>query len=370
MKILYLDNVASHYRKAIFLLMDQNFEIDYLFGASLGDIKQMDTSLLSGHVEKTYIKNLPLGWNWQPGLISKLLKKYDRYLLIGESRALATWVFCILAALVGKREQVYFWTHGWYGKETYIEKVLKKFYFHLAGGGIFLYGNYARELMIKEGFSSQKLYTIHNSLDYDHQLAIRQMMKPTDIYSSHFENDNKTIIVIGRLNARKRLEMLIEAIRTLNSKNKYYNVVFVGDGVERKTLEELTTKYGLRNQVWFYGACYDEVTNAELIYNADVCVTPGDIGLTAIHCLSFGTPCITHNDYTHQGPEFEAIKPWETGCFFNSGDVNNLIKVINEWFEHNRDREEIRRKCYEEIDEQWTPSFQLNVLKSVFIKNH
>ena len=144
----------------------------------------------------------------------------------------------------------------------------------------------------------------------------------------------------------------------------------MGDGVERKTLEELTTKYGLRNQVWFYGACYDEVTNAELIYNADVCVTPGDIGLTAIHCLSFGTPCITHNDYTHQGPEFEAIKPWETGCFFNSGDVNNLIKVINEWFEHNRDREEIRRKCYEEIDEQWTPSFQLNVLKSVFIKNH
>ena len=56
MKILYLDNVATHYRKAIFLLMDNTFQVDYLFGESLGDIKQMDTSLLKGHVKKTKTK--------------------------------------------------------------------------------------------------------------------------------------------------------------------------------------------------------------------------------------------------------------------------------------------------------------------------
>ena len=139
MKIFYLDNVASHYRKAVFLKMDKTFDIDYLFGASLGDIEQMDTTLLRGHVEKTQTRKLPGGWNWQPGLLRKLFKKYDRYLLIGESRALATWVFCILACLIGKREKVFFWTHGWYGKETGLEKRLKKFYFRLAGGGIFLY---------------------------------------------------------------------------------------------------------------------------------------------------------------------------------------------------------------------------------------
>ena len=53
MKVFYLDNVAAHYRKAIFLLMDKTFRMDYLFGASLGDIKTMDTSVLKGNVYKT-----------------------------------------------------------------------------------------------------------------------------------------------------------------------------------------------------------------------------------------------------------------------------------------------------------------------------
>ena len=363
MKILYLDNVASHYRKAVFLLMDKTFDIDYLFGASLGDIKQMDTSLLKGHVEKTQTKHLPQGWNWQPGLLKKLFKKYDRYLLIGESRALATWFFCIMASLVGKRNKVYFWTHGWYGKETGLEKLLKKLYFSLAGGGIFLYGNYARELMIKEGFRPEKLYTIHNSLDYERQLELRQHIRPTDVYKSHFNNDNKTIIVIGRLNARKKLEMLLNAVRNLKTKNHYFNVVFVGDGGERQKLESLTSDYGIRDQVWFYGACYDEVKNAELIYNADVCVMPGDIGLTAIHCLSFGTPCITHDDFPHQGPEFEAIHEGETGSFFHSGDVSSLVNTLMSWFNRHEDRNTIRNACYSEIDAQWTPQFQVDVLK-------
>jgi len=363
MKILYLDNVASHYRKAVFLLMDKTFDIDYLFGASLGDIKQMDTSLLRGHVEKTQTKILPGGWNWQPGLLGKLFKKYDRYLLIGETRALATWVFCIFACLMGKRKKVFFWTHGWYGKETGLEKGLKKFYFRLAGGGIFLYGNYARGLMIKEGFPPEKLYTIHNSLDYESQLELRQQMKPTDVFKSHFHNENKTIIVIGRLNARKKLEMLLDAVRKLKTSNHLYNVVFVGDGEKRQKLEKLADEYKIDNQVWFYGACYDEVANAELIFNSDICVMPGDIGLTAIHCLSFGTPCIIHNDFEHQGPEFEAIQEGITGGFFQSGNVDSLIDTIKCWFETHKDRESIRNLCYNEIDAQWTPQFQVGVLK-------
>ena len=60
------------------------------------------------------------------------------------------------------------------------------------------------------------------------------------------------------------------------------------------------------------GECYSEETNAKLIYNADLCVAPGNIGLTAIHVMMFGCPAITHNDFKWQMPEFEAIKSMET----------------------------------------------------------
>lgn len=363
MTILYLDNVASHYRKAVFLLMDQTFEMDYLFGDSLGDIKQMDTSLLKGYVEKTKTKRIVGRWYWQPGLVGKLFKRYDRYLLVCETRALSTWVFCFLARLLGKSKKVYFWSHGWYGKETGLEKKIKKLLFGLPGGGVFLYGNYARNLMIKEGFNPDKLFTIHNSLDYDKQLTLRKQMKQTDVFQEHFGNNNKVIIMIGRLNERKQLHLLLEAVKDMRAQGQNYNVVFVGNGEERDKLEKLTTEYQLQSQVWFYGACYDEVTNAELIYNADLCVMPGDIGLTAMHCMMFGTPCITHDYFPMQGPEFEAIQEGVTGGFFAHGNEEALTGAISKWFAEHNDRDAIRQACYKEIDEQWTPQFQIEVLK-------
>lgn len=363
MKIFYLDNVASHYRKAVFLLMDQTFKMDYLFGMSLGDIKQMDTSLLKGHVEKTKTVHLWGRWYWQPGLVRKLFHPYDRFLLVCETRALSTWVFGLFARLLGKSKRVFFWSHGWYGKETCFEKMIKKLLFRLPGGGVFLYGNYARDLMIKEGFNPEKLFTIHNSLDYDKQLVLRKHIEASGIFLEHFGNNNKVIIIIGRLNERKQLHLLLEALRNLKQKGKEYNVVFVGNGEEREKLERLVIMYKLAAQVWFYGSCYDEAINAELIYNADLCVMPGDIGLTAIHCLMFGTPCITHNNFSHQGPEFEVIKSGLTGEFFLHNNVTDLEEAILRWFTRHFNREEVRQACYREIDDQWTPQFQIEVLK-------
>lgn len=363
MKVLYLDNVASHYRKAVFLLMDKTFDIDYLFGDSLGDIKQMDTSLLKGKVEKTKTKRVIGRWYWQPGLVGKLFKPYNCYLLIGESRALATWVFCILACLIGKREKVFFWTHGWYGKETGIEKRLKKFYFRLAGGGIFLYGNYARDLMIKEGFNPDKLYVIHNSLDYAQQLTLRSKCEESSIYTDYFGNSNPVLVMIGRLNMRKHLDMLFKAVARLRGEGRFYNIVLIGDGEDKSKLVDLSKNLGITEQVWFYGACYDEATNANLIYNADLCVVPGDVGLTAIHSMMFGTPVVTHNHFPFQGPEFEAIHKGQTGDYYEYGSIDSLANTIKEWFADNSKREEIRKACYNEIDTQWTPEFQIAVLK-------
>jgi glycosyltransferase involved in cell wall biosynthesis len=42
----------------------------------------------------------------------------------------------------------------------------------------------------------------------------------------------------------------------------------------------------------FYGESYNERELAPLIALADVCVSPGNVGLTAIHALTYGTPVI------------------------------------------------------------------------------
>lgn len=360
MKLCLIYNYAQHYRTSIFKLIDKEFECDFVFGDSMSDVKKMDYSLLKGNVEEVHNKHLK-GSYFQRGVLRKLRQDYDRYIMLGETRCISTWLFLVLSKFYPKKK-VYLWSHGWYGKESRIERFIKKMLFKMADG-IFLYGNYARELMIKEGFNKDKLFVIHNSLAYDEQLETRKQLQTTDIYTSHFGNDNLNLVFVGRLTQVKKLDMILHAMSKSKTKGFKYNLTLIGGGEKKEELERLTTELGLTKNVWFYGPCYNEVELGNLIYNADLCVSPGNVGLTAMHSLVFGTPVITHNHFPLQMPEFESIREGETGTFFEYENIDSLTQKINEWFNTPRDREETRKMCMKEIDEYWTPYYQIEVLK-------
>lgn len=360
MKLCNIYNFAAHYRQGIFKLMDEVFDCVWYFGKANQDIKKMDYSIFKGSITEVETKRL-CGLTFQCGIL-KLLFKYDTFLMLGDSRSLSTWLFLLLAKFF-PRKKVYLWSHGFYGKETASEAFIKKTVFGMADG-MFLYNNYARDLMIKNGFNPRKLHVIHNSLDYDEQLDIRNSIAPSAIYTKHFANNYPNLIFIGRLTKVKKLELLLDAVKKLKDEGRNYNVTFVGGGVERHALEQKTKDLQLEKHVWFYGACYDERQNAELIYNADLCVAPGNVGLTAMHTMVFGTPVLTHNDFKWQMPEFEAIIPGKTGDFFQRDNVDDLALKIDAWFTSiGNDRGAVRKACFNEIDTSWNPQYQLVVLK-------
>ena len=365
MKLLQIYNFAQHYRSAIFQLMDKELGCDFVFGDKMADIKKMDYSLLTHKV--TEVHNIPFKHGYyQKGVPQLIRKDYDTYLILGESRCISTWLL-LLSAKLYPRKRVFLWSHGWLGKENGIKKFITKIFYGLCDGA-FIYNNRSRKLMIEGGIPEDKLTTIYNSLDYDKQLPIRNSIQTSSLYQDHFGNSNKTLIFIGRLTPVKQLHLIIEAVASLKAKGEYYNVVFVGDGTERQALEQLVDDRGLKDAVWFYGACYDEKENAELIYNADLCVSPGNIGLTAMHVMMFGCPAITNDDFNHQMPEFEAITDGVTGAFFKAGDSASLANAIERWFsDHHSNREAIRQACYKEIDTKWNPHNQIKILKD-FLK--
>jgi glycosyltransferase involved in cell wall biosynthesis len=217
--------------------------------------------------------------------------------------------------------------------------------------------------MIKEGFDKENLFVIHNSLVYDEQLKVREQLCISDIYKQHFGNELPNLLFIGRLTPVKKLDMILYAVAKNKAKGIEQNITFIGDGEKRDELESLVKELGLEKNVWFYGPCYNEVELGNIIYNADLCVSPGNVGLTAMHSLVFGTPVLTHNYFPLQMPEFEAIKEGETGGYFEYGNIDSLSDKINEWFIVNRDRNIIRQKCMFEIDNYWTPYFQIDIIK-------
>ncbi|HVP72293.1 MAG TPA: hypothetical protein VMS30_01050, partial [Phycisphaerales bacterium] len=87
------------------------------------------------------------------------------------------------------------------------------------------------------------------------------------------------------------------------------------------------------------------------------------IGLTVMHCLAYGVPCITHDDYLDQMPEFEAIIDGKTGGFFRKDDANDLARVMLHWMDRSAsDRAESARASIAQIERFYRPEIQAAVM--------
>lgn len=357
-------NFAQHYRLGVFSLLESELNVDFYFGDKMAGVKKLDYSLLSnfkGELKNSVIFS-PI--YWQKGALSIFFKnysKYEDYIVLGEYYCLSTWLLLFLVRF-SKGKRIIFWSHGWYGNEGILKRIIKKFFFNLSDG-VFLYGDYARSLMIDIGIPANKLHVIYNSLNYKFQKEVRKSNLYSEIFSSYFNNSNDVLIFTGRLTSEKRLDYLVKAVSILESRGKSFNLVFVGSGEIQHELENLLFSLGLEN-FWFYGACYDEKILAELFYNSSLCISPGNVGLTAIHSLTYGTPVITHSDFRYQGPEFEAIVPGVSGDFFIKDDCVDLASKIEVWFSLGYSREKIRENCFSIIEEKYNPDYQLSVIKS------
>lgn len=361
-KICFTAKIAARYREEIHLAMDSAFDIDWYFGENQSDVKEYDVSKLK-HCIRYKVCGSPEKISWKRGMLKTLFsRKYQTYIMHVETRAVSDWVWMLCKSLFFPKKHVYTWAHGWYGKEKKIEAAMKLWLYRRLTG-IFVYGQYAKDLIVKRGIPAEKIFVIHNSLHYTEQLKLRKSLSTSDIYKNHFKNDNPVLVMIGRLNLRKHLDMLVDAVEILKNKGEIYNVVLIGNGEDKAKLEQMVAEKGLRENFWFYGACYDEEINAELLYNSDMCVVPGDVGLTAIHSLMFGVPVVSHNCFKYQGPEFETIKPGITGNFYEYGSVNALASCISNWFKEKAyERNNVRQDCYNVIDTEWNPNFQMKVL--------
>ncbi|MBD1262678.1 glycosyltransferase family 4 protein [Maribacter polysiphoniae] len=367
-KICCIFNIGPHYRTPIFKLMDKELQCDFYFGDSIGvPIKLMDYTELKGYkktLKNTYIPYT--GFEWQKGAWQLIFGPYKHYIVTGTPGSLSNWVLALLA--VPLRKRVYAWTHGMKGNATPTGKFIEKNFYRLCHK-ILLYGEFSKNIMIKEGFKEDKLIPIYNSLDYENQLVVRKKLTASNIFKIHFKNNDPVLIYIGRIQKSKKVDLLIDAIKILREDGILCNLIIIGEDIDNNGIPNLVKKNKLTDCVWFYGPCYDENEIGELLYNSDVCITPGLIGLTTLHAFTYGTPIITSNDFSNHGPEFEAIESGINGEFFKKDDLKDLCSKIESWINlGSKKREQIRLNAYNVIDKKYNSYYQIKVLKSLLFK--
>lgn len=345
--------------------MEQELGCDFYFGNRVStEIKKMDYDLFQSPPKELRYIRIISHFNWLVGSLRLCFQSYHSYILTGEPYCLSSWVVMLINRILGRKSLV--WTHGWYGDETRMKKIIKRAYFGLATQ-VLLYGNYARNLMIKEKFNPAKLHVIYNSLTYTRQRLIRHKLELNTVYFDHFGNTQPTLVFVGRLEPQKKLHQLLKAFDKITEVRP--NLCIIGDGRSREFLEDMVAKLGLSAQVWFYGACYNEAVLAKLIYNSQLCISPGEVGLTAIHALTYGTPVITHGEFQQQGPEFEAIEHNKTGMFFKKDSIQDLATTIQEWLQkYPTKSDSMIENCFLRIDQLYNPDYQVALLKQLIAK--
>lgn len=375
-KVVIITNIASHYRTSLWakLLNTPNWEIHFFFGSnSKSGIQSIDFSKkdFSEHQNRLHkLKNYWFGNKiiiWQKGVIRQcLFSQFNQAIFLGDMYCLSTWLAAIICRYRGVR--VAFWGHGLYGKEGKLKLFFRKTFYRLAHQHL-LYERRAKCLMVQQGFNTDKLYVVFNSLDYDTHKMLRtkfQNLNKSAIFPFFADSSLPVIVFIGRLTPVKKLNLLLGAVIQMNAESTGINLVFIGDGSERKELE-LAGKAGLeKNWLHFTGACYDEETIGKYLSVADLCASPGNVGLTAIHALSLGTPVATHSNFSNQMPEAETITEGYNGFFFEEDNVQDLKTKIENWLKVNTDRNKIREQCYEVIDNYYNPNYQLTVFNRLF----
>jgi hypothetical protein len=143
-------------------------------------------------------------------------------------------------------------------------------------------------------------------------------------------------------------------------------LVIIGDEVESLNLYDKIEKKGLIKNIWLFGPCYDEISLGELIYNSNICVVPGDVGLSIMHSFVYGIPVITHNNFPSHGPEFEAIDPGVTGDFFIENSIEDLCNKISDWISITpQKKNQTKEECQRLIEKRYNPKVQVNLLKSI-----
>jgi glycosyltransferase involved in cell wall biosynthesis len=155
--------------------------------------------------------------------------------------------------------------------------IFRKFFWKLASKRLYLVTTPTNETLnyIKSQniFDDKKIFLLHDPVFLTKDLLLKK-----DIVEENFSNNNKYIISIGRLTSQKNFTLLIEAFAEIVKLYKNYKLIILGDGEQKTLLENLITKFNLKDQIFLLGFkknIYKYINIAECSISTSLWEDPG-----------------------------------------------------------------------------------------------
>ncbi len=164
------------------------------------------------------------------------------------------------------------------------------------------------------GFSPERVFVAPNAA------ARKPTARPP--VRSHSFSEKPRLLFVGRLQKRKRIDLLLKACAGL-SPDLQPRLSIVGDGPARAELEVLSNEF--YPQAEFVGALFGPELD-RLFLEADLFVLPGTGGLAVQEAMSHGLPVIVARGDGTQG---DLVRP-QNGWIIPSDDLNALTAALHD----------------------------------------
>lgn len=267
---------------------------------------------------------------FQGGLIKILIGGYEVVVLADTIHNLTNWLFWLVSFLGGPRIMFFGYglrptvlSEGLGGKlRGLLQRLL------MARGSSFaVYTAAGRAALLRMGIDEERISVLLNTLDTSYLASLSASGDRAGLTAEiPLRPDRPLLLFVGRMQAAKRLDVLIDAVRCLEGEGTQLDLVLIGDGPELEASRKRAM--GLEG-VHFLPPEYDPKKLAPYFAAADVLAIPGRVGLTCVHGFAYGLPCVTvAPGDVEQSPEFEYIEHGVNGFVVPTPDPEGYAAAL------------------------------------------
>ncbi len=184
------------------------------------------------------------------------------------------------------------------------------------------YTTLAYEILTSYGVPREKIFVTYNSGDTDELFRIKNKLLAENNFN---DTGSERVIHIGRLVKWKKVDLLIEAFFIVQKQIAKAELLIVGDGPEKESLQKQAERLGIADKVFFLGAVHDSEQLGKYLMRSTVYVLAGAGGLSINDAMAFGKPVICS---VADGTEKDLVIDYQTGLYFKENDAKDLAEKI------------------------------------------
>lgn len=255
--------------------------------------------------------------------------------------------------------------HGTLHIDKKSQLCIQKALIHLVDGTLSVSEGLKNKLINYLNYRPEQITVISNGVDI--QRFCNSYDNAALIHSLGATKSDFIISVVGSLRPLKNQEVVCKAIKLLSDNGiKNVKLLLIGDGVDRKRLQDLVLELGIESNVKFLGKRHDV---PELLSISNVLVLPSfseyeGMSNAVLEGMASRTAVIS----TRSVGSTELISDGETGLFFKDNDHKNLAEKINLLRENEVLRNKIVGNAIERISADYSISRMVKDYENYYLR--